>query len=78
MSVALGVGMYLVLAAAGQDGFAQHHAPTLPAGVPGSSRNGLPPVRGLLTLTPDGLSVRSPGGSVLLSYPLIPSNERMR
>jgi hypothetical protein len=79
MSVALGLGMYLVLAGAGQDGSVQYQASSLPAGVPGYfSRNGLPPVRGLLTLTPDGLSFRLPGGSVLLSYPLIPSNERMR
>ena len=78
MSVALGVGMYLVLAAAGQDGSAPHQAATLPAGVPGYfSRNGLPPVRGLLTLTPDGLSFRSPGGSVLLSYPITPNNDRI-
>ncbi|MFL5447628.1 MAG: hypothetical protein ACJ8A6_16230 [Gemmatimonadales bacterium] len=78
MSVGLGLGMYLVLAAAGQDQSIPYHAASLPAGVPGYfSRNGLPPVRGVLTLTADGLSFRSPGGSVLLSYPTIQSNDRM-
>jgi|tagenome__1003787_1003787.scaffolds.fasta_scaffold20793586_2 hypothetical protein len=79
MSVALGLGMYLVLAAAGQEQSVPYHAASLPAGVPGYfSRNGLPPVRGVLTLTADGLSFRSPGGSVLLSYRTIQSDERLR
>src|SRR4051794_29733857 len=78
MSVALGLGMYLVLAAAGQDRSVPYQAASLPAGVPGYfSRNGLPPVRGVLTLTANGLSFRSPGGSVLLSYPTIPSDHRL-
>src|SRR3954463_16409319 len=79
MSVALGLGMYLVLAAAGQEQSVPYHAASLPAGGPGDfSRNGLPPVRGVLTLTADGLSFRSPGGSVLLSYRTIQSDERLR
>ena len=78
MSVALELGMYLVLAAAGQDQSVTYQAASLPAGVPGYfSRNGLPPVRGVLTLTANGLSFRSPGGSVLLNYPTIQSNDRM-
>src|SRR3954452_9648927 len=79
MSVALGLSMYLVLAAAGEGEAAPYHAAPLPAGVLRySSRNGLPPVRGVLTLTADGLSFRSPGGSVLLSFRTIQSDERLR
>jgi len=78
MSVALELGMYLVLAAAGQDQSVTYQAASLPAGAPGYfSRNGLPPVRGVLTLTANGLSFRSPGGSVVLNYPTIQSNDRM-
>src|SRR3954469_6112324 len=79
MSVALGLGMYLVLAAAGQDQSVPYHAASLPAGVPGYfSRNGLPPVRGVLTLTGDGLSLRPPGGPVLLVHRTTQSDERLR
>ena len=78
MSVALEFGMFLVLAAAGQDRSAPYQGASLPVGVPGYfSRSGLPPVRGVLTLTANGLSFRSPGGSVLLSYRTIQSVDRM-
>jgi hypothetical protein len=76
MSVALELGMYLVLAAASQDRSVLYPPASLPAGVSGYfSRNGLPPVRGVLTLTTNGLTFRSPGGSVLLSYQTILANE---
>ncbi len=76
MSVALELGMYLVLAAAGQDRSVPYQPASLPAGVPGYfSRNGLPPVPGVLTLTASGLTFRSPGGTVLLSYQTIHANE---
>jgi hypothetical protein len=76
MSVALELGMYLVLAAAGQDGSVPSQPVSLPAGVPGYfSRNGLPPVRGVLTLTATGLTFRSPGGSVLLSCQTLQARE---
>src|SRR6478672_10691013 len=79
MPVALELGMCLVLAAAGQDQSVTYPAASLPAGVPGYfSRNGLPPVRGVLSLTAHGLTFRSPGGSVLLSYQTIPGDELMR
>jgi hypothetical protein len=79
MSVALELGMYLVLAAAGQDQSVTSQAASLPAGVPGYfSRNGLPPVRGVLSLTAHGLTFRSPSGTVLLSYQTIPGDELMR
>jgi len=79
MSVALELGMYLVLAAAGQDQSVTYQAASLPAGVPGYfSRNGLPPVRGVLSLTPHGLTFRSPSGTVLLSYQTIPGDQPMR
>ncbi len=78
MSVALELGMYLVLAAAGQDQSVTYQAASLPAGAPGYfSRNGLPPVRGVLTLTAHGLTFRSPSGSVLLNYQTIPDHELM-
>jgi len=76
MSVALELGMYLMLAAASQDRSVPYHPAPLAADVPGYfSRNGLPPVRGVLTLTADGLTFRSPGGSVLLSYQTSQANE---
>ena len=79
MSVALELGMYLVLAAAGQDQSVTYPAASLPAGVPGYfSRNGLPPVRGVLSLTEQGLTFRSPSGTVLLSYQTLPSDEPIR
>jgi hypothetical protein len=72
MSLALTLGMSLVLAAVGQDGSVAYHPASLPAAIPGYfSRNGLPPVRGVLTLTANGLTFRSPVGSVLLSYETI-------
>ncbi|HSJ77052.1 MAG TPA: hypothetical protein VK899_12890, partial [Gemmatimonadales bacterium] len=78
MSVALEFGMFLVLAAAGQDQSASYQAASLPVGVPGYfSRSGLPPVPGVLTLTANGLSFRSPGGTVLLSYRTIQSVDPM-
>jgi hypothetical protein len=79
MSVALELGMYLVLAVAGQDQSVTYQAASLPAGVPGYfSRNGLPPLRGVLSLTANGLTFRSPSGTVLLSYHTISGDEPMR
>jgi hypothetical protein len=79
MSVALELGMYLVLAAAGQDQSVTYQAASPPAEVAGYfSRNGLPPARGVLSLTPHGLTFRSPSGTLLLSYQTIPGNEPAR
>lgn len=74
--MASALGLSLVLAAAPQDGPVAYHPDPCPPGIPGYfSRNGLPPVRGVLTLTTNGLTFRSPGGSVLLSYQTVQANE---
>ena len=65
-----GLGVFLVLApAACQDRAVPYRAHPGTTSIPGYfSVRGLPPIKGVLTLTPGGLAFRSSAGSTVLSY----------
>ena len=68
LSCALGVGLVLIPAAC-RDRATAYRAVSASAKVPGYfSVRGLPPVKGVLLLSPSGLEFRSASGSTLVSY----------